>query len=302
MSTKSILRIYLARVVRRPRPWIVWYLLLTLPALFMVPLVAFPLRPWFRVPLWLEALDTRSLDALIESLMHPVASGGPLLALALIALPFAWLIVLALRLLTEGGVLATYALPDAPDWRGFGRACFRWLGSFLLMALLGTVIVAILVGLAIISVLLLRRTWRPVGLLFGVLAMSAIVIARFWMELSRAAAVVRDDRHVIRALRYGGRLLRRYPLPLLGLGAGTAIVRWLVILGSRRLVREVPLSWWLLTLFVQQIVQVVTMGLPLARKAGEVGWAVRLFDERPTTPSGAPAIKEDTTPATYSDV
>ncbi|MGC9347222.1 MAG: hypothetical protein ACP5JG_03695 [Anaerolineae bacterium] len=291
MASRRDLSVYLLRAFHRPRPWLVRYLLLTLPAVLLVPLIALPLLPWFRIPLWLEALETRSLDALVEVLAHSTVSGGPLLLFALLALPLLWLIVRALWLLTEGGVLVTYARSDAPSWREFGRACLRWFGSFLLMSLLGTLISLVLAAPTLVLTMLSRRAWPPLGIFLGVGGGALVAVVRFWMELGRASAVVRDDRHVIRALRYGGRLLTQRPLSLLGLAMSTGLLRWLVVFGARRVALEIPQPQWLLTLLFQQLVQVVTIWLPLIRKAGEVGWAVRVFGTELTSGNATPDMR-----------
>jgi hypothetical protein len=295
MVSRRGLAAYLLRTLRRPWPWLLRYLLLTLPAVLLVPLIALPLLPWFRVPLWLEGLETRSLDALVEVLTHQTAAGDPLLLVALLALPLLWLVVRALWLLIEGGVLVTYARPDPPSWRDFGRTCLRWFGSFLLMSLIGVFLTLVLAGPALVLAVLSLRAWRPLSVFFGIAGVVLIAAARFWVELGRATALVRDDRHVIRALRYGGRLLRQRPLPLLGLAMSTGLLRWLVFFGARRVALQIPQPWWLLTLLFQQFVQALTLWFPLIRKAGEVGWAVNVFGTELAPDTGTPDTTGDAT-------
>jgi hypothetical protein len=272
------LRAYLARVVRRPWPWILRYGLATVPAFLLAPLLLLPLASWFRLPLLLEALETRSLDLLLEVPMHrsQTAAQGPWLALAMLLVPVAWLVVRALAYGLEGGILATYAREEPPTARAFARACFRWFGSFLLLAALALVLIGTLSLLVGVLVVLARMLWRPLGTVVMIVGGLLIVAALVWFELARAAAVARDDRHVLRALRRAVRLVVQRPILLIALVGATLALRVGLALGARLVAGAIPVSWWLATLGVQQAIQVAIVGLNLVRKAGEVGLAIHL--------------------------
>lgn len=277
------LRRYLARVVRRPWPWVLRYLLATIPAFVLAPLLLLPLASWFRLPLLLEALETQSLDLLIEVLLRqPQASApqGPWLVLALLLVPVAWLVVWAITTLVEGGILATYVREAPPTARTFARACWRWFGSFLLLAIFAMLLIGTLSLVVVGVVVLARMLWRPLGTVVMIVGGVLVVAALVWFELARAAAVVQEDRHVLRALRQAARIAVQRPLSLVALTGVTLALRIGLSLGSRLVAGKLPFSWWLATLAVQQMLQVVIVGLTLARQAGEVGLAAVLSSPR----------------------
>jgi hypothetical protein len=282
-----VLRRYLARVVRRPWPWILRYLLATLPAFILAPLLLLPLASWFRLPLLLEALETRSLDLLLEVLVHQsqlATPQGPWLALALLLVPVAWVMVRVITTMVEGGILAAYAREAPLTARTFARACWRWFGSFLLLALLAALLIGTLSLAVVVVVVLARMLWRPLGVVAMIVGGVLIIAALIWFELARAAAVVKRDRHVLRALRQAARAAIQRPLPLVTLTVVTLALRIGIAFGSRLIANKLPFSWWLATLAVQQILQVAMVGLMLVRRAGEVGLAAQVAP--PETPGG----------------
>ena len=270
---------YVLRVVRRPWPWVLRYLLATVPALVLAPLIALPLRSWFRLPLLVEALNTRSLDLLIEVLVHPPAgtSLAPWLVLALLLAFLLWAIVGLLVLWTEGGVLASYVGPVRLSWREFAGASTRWFGSLLLLALLGTGLTVVCVGGIAGLAWLAQTVSRPVGIVVSVIGLAAAGVVRVEMQMARACVVVGEDRNVLRALREAWHTMLRRPLPLLALVIGALALRGLLAYGSGALIAHVPLSWWLLSLVIQQPVQMLVVGIGLARRAGEIGIAAAVL-------------------------
>ena len=153
----------LRRVVTRPLPWVFRYLISTIPAFVLAPLVMLSLRSLFRYPIVVQALKTGSADLLLEWLNHAPTDSAtpPALGLTLLLVPLAWLIVRVVWLWTEGGVLTTYVQDGRITARRFARACTSWFGPFLLLDLLGGVIVAVLIGLTAIIALVVNSVGRP---------------------------------------------------------------------------------------------------------------------------------------------
>ena len=122
-------------------------------------------------------------------------------------------------------------------------------------------------GVALIQALSL---WSSLGMVVcagGALASVGISVAA---ELARAAAVVGEDRNVRWAFGAAGRAAARRFWPLVALALGTLLLRVLLLLAQRALSGWIPISWWLLTLLVQQLLQIAITGVGLVRRAGEV--------------------------------
>jgi len=267
------LKAFLLRVVQRPWPWLLRYLLTALPAMATSVLLAFPLGPWFRLPLFLEALDRRSLDDLLEVLLHQPE--GPSIGFsfvgAMVLIPLIWLAVHLIGLWLEGGVLATYALLKAPTWRTFAEASSRWFGRFLLLALIGIALSVILTGGIAGAALLAGRVNRPLGIAAGIAGAAVVILAGAWVRLARAAMVVHEDGRVLHALGEAWRTIAHRPLVFLALVAGVLALRVLLTWLGGALGAVVPMRAWLLSLVIQQPVQMALVGAGLARRAAEVG-------------------------------
>lgn len=272
-------RLNLARALRRPRPWALRYVLVTLPSLALLLMFSVPLLPWFRLPLWQEAFQTRSLDGLLDVLMRPPVemAVSPLVALGMLALPLVWLVVRALMIWIEGGILITYTQAEAPTGREFARVSSRWFGPFLLLALIGTVLTVVVAALVFGIAALAGMTLGPTATVLLVLLVLLVGGVRLWMELGRVSAVVRSDRNVLHALRDGSRLFGRYVWTVLALGLGSLALRLLLLWLGQLFLANAPWTWWLMTLVFQQGLQVVLIAVPLMRKAGEVSLARNLF-------------------------
>ncbi|MBN1246696.1 MAG: hypothetical protein JXC32_03520 [Anaerolineae bacterium] len=281
MKTRTLFRHALVRVVRRPWPWLLRYLLALFPAALVAMLLLVPLRGWFRQPVVIEALETQSLDLLLDGLRAlPTASAvdGLLWLAGLLAVPVIWAALRLVWLWLEGALLTTYAADAPPSPRAFVRAGFRWLGTFLLIGLLLAAISAMLVVSAILLGLLARMVWRPLAMVIagaGAVLIAAMVL---YGELARTAAVVSGDKHAVRAFGRAASVVCRRPLSLLALILGTLVLRGLLFLAQRELSLAIPLSWWAATLIVQQAIQVAITGASLLRRAGEVGLAAKVLE------------------------
>ena len=264
-------------VVRRPWPWVIRYVGALVPALLVALMLLIPLRSWLSQPLVAEVLETRSLDFLVDALMNLSTGmeGGLLLPAGVVLIPLVWIGMRMLWLFLEGGVLVTYARPKRPTALEFLRACVDWFPSFLLISILAVLATCAVVGSAAVGVALIQALslWEPLAT--GVYAVGAVAVVGISVaaELARAAAVVGEDRNVWRAFSTAGRVVARRFVPLVALILGTLLLRVLLFLVQRALSGWIPLSWWLLTLLVQQLLQVTITGVGLLRRAGEVALA-----------------------------
>jgi len=247
------------------------------PALLVALMLLIPLRSWLSQPLVAEALETRSLDFLVDALMNlPIEMEDGLLLLAgAVLLPLVWIGMQMLWLLLEGGVLVTYARPKRPTVREFLRACVDWFPSFLLISIVAVLATGAVVGIAAAGLALIQALslWEPLAT--GLYAVGGVVVVGISVaaELARAAAVVGEDRNVWRAFGAAGGVVVRRFVPLVVLILGTLLLRVLLFLVQRALSGWIPISWWMLTLLVQQLLQVAITGLGLLRRAGEVALA-----------------------------
>ncbi len=266
-----------SRVYRRPWPWVIRYAGALIPALLVALMLVIPLRAWLSHPLVAEVLETRSLDFLVDALMSlPTEMEGGLLLLAGVALlPLIWIGMRMFWLLLEGGVLITYARPKRPTARAFLRACVDWFPSFLLISILEVLATGAVVAIAAASVALIQALSLWESLATGVYAVGAVAVVGISVaaELARAVAVVGEDRNVWRAFGAAGRVVARRFVPLVALILGTLLLRVLLFLVQRALSGWIPISWWLLTLLVQQLLQIAITGVGSVRRAGEVALA-----------------------------
>ncbi len=279
----------LRRVVTRPFPWLLRYLISTLPALLLAPLVMLPLRSLFRYPILTEALKTGSLDLVLELLNHPPSKSliPPTLVWVLLLIPLAWLVVRVVWLWTEGGVLVTYARDERITVRRFVQACTSWFGPFVLLGLLSGLAIGLLVGMTTVVAVLATALWRLLTVPVLVVGAVFVVGCWVWFELARVNAVVHGDRHVLRALGRATKVARRQAAPLVVLVLGVLVVRVALAVGSNALLSALSFSWWLPVLVIQQGVQILAVGLALSRRAGQVELTLRAM------PAAEPAAQAE---------
>jgi hypothetical protein len=269
------------RVARRPRGWVLRYLLTTVPALILALMLMVPLRPWFMSPLMIQALETRSLDHFLEAVQFigGQIAGGPLLALAMLLIPLGGLLVRVLWVFMEGGILATYAGSAPLSWHEFFRVSWRFFGSLLLLGVIwllstaGVVVATVAVGL------LARSLWYPLGVVVLSVGGVGLLLLWVWFSMARSVTVVRDERNVIRALRRAMHVIGQRPGGVLALVFITVALQWGLQGISRAGTAALPFSWWLPALVLQQFVAALAVGVTLARRAGEVGLAAQVFPQ-----------------------
>ncbi len=267
------LKTFLLRVVQRPWPWLLRYFLTALPAMAISVLLALPMGAWFRLPLFLDALDRRSLDDLLEVLLHQPE--GPSIGFsfvgAMVLIPLIWLAVHLIGLWLEGGILATYALPTAPTWRAFAAASSRWFWRFVLLAPIGIAICAVLAGGAAGVAWLAGMLNASLAIVAGLAGAAVVILAGAWVQLARAAMVVHEDGRIFHALGEAWCTIVHRPLVFLALVVSMLALRVLLTWLGGALGDVVPMRAWLLSLVIQQPVQVALVGAGLARRAAEVG-------------------------------
>jgi hypothetical protein len=246
--------------------------LVTVPSLLIVALVMFVLTPWFRRPLFADALASRSLDRLLDVLIH---GGGQLaqpvlLTVALLLVPVLWVGVRLVWLLLEGGVLVAYAQPAAPTWRQFLRASWRWWGPFLLMSGLRILTTVAVIALAIGVGVVLRLLGQAGEIPIAAVALVIVGLLSVWYSTARVVGVVCEERHVFRALAAAAKVLRTRGVQLIGIVVAVLSLRLLLVLGSEALVDALPTSTWAPAILIQQGVQILLVGLSLVQVAAVV--------------------------------
>ncbi len=279
----SSFTIYISRMFKRPRPWILGYFVLLLPAFLTVPLLAIPLLEWSHTSLFRAALEERSLDLLLDFLTGPLADmrfgaeaagmGSPLLLVGICGLLALWPLLKLLWVWFEGGTLVTYADLAPPSWERFWEGCRRYFGPFLLLNLLGLVAVILVGGVTVALSIGLARLSPVLGVAGFIVGGLLMAMLATWIETARAVAVAHDDRHIIHALRNAGGIFVAYPLAVLVLMGVSGGLYALLFGIHRRVVSWIPIPWWLLSFSVQQVYLIARLGVRLARQASEVGLA-----------------------------
>ncbi len=255
-----------------PRLWVIRYLLSFIPAALFSTAITLPL--WQNLPYSVtrSLAEQRDLDVLLDTFMHIQDSQINLLVplLAVFAACLAWLPVQLTAIWLEGGILFSYTSEKPVVWKSFHQACNRWFGFMFLSQISGNLILGvILIVTAGISVAV-RAILSP--LMWFVLGSGLIllVLLDFWFETARAIAVTRNDKHLGHALSHSARLFIQEPITLPAFGIGAVVCMAALLLMGRWLNAIIPGSWWLLSLFVSQLVQFIRHGMRLFRRGGEV--------------------------------
>ncbi|MFP4343480.1 MAG: LPXTG cell wall anchor domain-containing protein [Anaerolineales bacterium] len=255
------------RTIKRPRPLLLFYLVTALPALLAAVLITLPGLELARYPVFREALAERNLEFLVEGALP--ATGESVSLFAALGAMLVALGLLFVRAYLQGGTLLTYAAASPPSGREFLRGCNRWFGPFLLLNFLGSLL-ALIVLVAFGVVAALVSATLPLAILAAVTGLLVAGLVVLWIEVARATAVLRDDRHAGHALREGTRTLLRRPLPLLALALAGLLLQALLY-GVGLPGRSIPIPAWFLSLLFLQLINLVRLAVRLGRWAGEVG-------------------------------
>jgi len=273
--TTTLLKRTAKRVLTHPRPWILRYLILFVPALVFAVIITLPLWQNLPYPVIRSILDQREIDIILDALLH-AGDGNSNLLLPLVLTAVAclvWLPVQIASLWLEGGTLFSYTSAKPITWKVFFSACNRWFGFLLLFqclsALVTTGILITTVGITV----MMRALWTPLMWLVICCGMLLILYLSLWFETARAVAVTRNDKHVGHSLRDSARFIIREPAALSAFYiialAGMAVL----LLFQRWIASVIPASWWLLSLIVLQGLAYTRHGLRLFRRSGEVLFA-----------------------------
>lgn len=262
----------LRRVVRRPRAWILSYMLTTLLALILTAPMTLAWLPLTRHPIFSQILETRSLDALSDLATLGASYGGGIWSASalLLALPL-WVLARLLWTWLEGGTLAEYTAVQPLSWGAFARAGWRWFGGFLALNLIGAVLVGVIGGTALLLAIAAYMLTPTLGWTIGVAGLAVAGLVATWIEVARAVALSHNEHRVFHALSDAARALFRQAVPFASLAVGGLALYGLLYLAHRWLVEILPLRWWLATLLIQQAYTLLRLGIRLTRQAGQVG-------------------------------
>ncbi len=282
------LRATIAHVWRRPRAWVVFYLLVTLPATLVGLSQAAVWSPLLRSPVFTQALETRRLDFILDFLTCSLSEEALCLAVpqtgeslliwlfSICGLLLIWPLLGLLWVALEGAALASYAAPKPLTWPEFWRKARFWFGPFLLLNSLGL----LLAGLGLATLLAIgywvSGTYPTLGGYIRTLGWAWAGGIGTWVELMRAAAVSSGTRHLGAAAQQAWRTLQRHPSPLAGLVGGGLLLYGLLAFFYQQVIKRLPFSWWLAVLVVQQAYFILRLGVRLAREAGMVACAQTL--------------------------
>ncbi len=282
----------LTQVWRRPRAWVLFYLLVSLPAAGVGMLLTLAWMPLLRSPLLRWALETRRLDFALDfllgmplttqfELVHPY-NGLPTLgftALGVCGVLLIWPLFGLLWVALEGAALTSYAAPESISWRAFWQGAKRWFGPFLLLNSLGVVLAGLALAVLLGAGYALSGMYPTLGKYVSGLGWALAGGIGTLVELMRAAAVARDTRHPKALARCAFQALRQKPGAIAALVGGGLIAYGLLALAYRGLMAVLPFSWWLAVILVQQSYIALRLGVRLSREAGMVAWVQALNEE-----------------------
>ncbi len=265
------------RLLRHPRPWLLLYLLVSVPSPILALLIAGVSVPFARYPLLREVIGHHSLDAFIEMLLLlpkvslPGLREGSIATLIglcglLLVLPL-WPL---LRLWLEGGILYSYLREEAVPARHFWSACryhFPLFARLFVVELLGGIVVAIPF---ILAGYLALRLGPAIGRLARWVGLLSLLLFSLWFELARTAAVIEGERRLLAALKAAAGFLRRrgprFLLVLLGWGVGFALLS----LFWKGVTHLIPLTAWPFLLILGQLHLLLRLLLYLWRRVMEI--------------------------------
>jgi len=285
-------RATIARVWRRPRAWVLFYLLVTLPATLVGLLQAAIWSPLLRSPVFTQALETRRLDFALDFLLSaPLGEQFGLVVppkgteslgiwlFSVCGILLFWPMFGLLWVALEGAALASYAAPEPLSWPQFWRKARFWFGPFLLFNSLGLLVAGLALAALLAAGTGVAGTYPTLGGYIRTLGWALAGGIGTWVELMRAAAVSSGIRHLGMAARQAWRTLNRHPFTLAGLVGGGLLLYGLLAFFYQQAMRVLPFSWWPAVLVVQQAYLILRLGVRLAREAGMVACAQSLEHE-----------------------
>jgi len=183
----------------------------------------------------------------------------------------AWLLSSLPNVLLGGGVLLTYA-EGRFEWRRFLWGAWHWMLSFWVLALLWTLVSALVVAMGA-GLLILPGVASTTVLMIPILGSVALVYAALMaaFDYARVIAVADGTRNILAAFGRSIALVVRQPLPSLGLyGLMSVLGLALIPLYANIIVPVIPFEWGAVAIAAQQLLIVARLWIRLARWAGQL--------------------------------
>ena len=267
-----VLKQAFSRIWTHIRPWILRYSLSLGPALIFSFLITLSLRQTLSQPYISRIFEQRNIDIVFDALLH-IGDSETSLLLPLIMTVFACLVFLPVQIAfiwLEGGTLFSYTSAKPISWKDFHSACSQWFGFMLLISSISTLFAGSILIISIVIGLVARVLWSP--LIWGVIGAGVLFTVCFvlWLEIVRAVAVVRNERHLGRVLRYSSNLTIIKPLQLISLIVVSLASMTVLLWFQRWVSTSLPISWWLLSFVLLQALAYARHGVRLFRQSGGV--------------------------------
>ena len=275
----------LSRLSIHLRSWILRYCLSFCPALILSLILSMSFWQSFTHPYISHLIEQRNVDILFDALLN-IGEGEGSLLLPLIITVLVLLIWVPIQigfLWLEGGTFFSYISEKPNSWKEFSQASNRWFGFMLLNSSICTLTTGCILVLTLISALVVRLVWSPLMwcvIAAGVLLSICIVL---WFEVTRAVAVVHNERHMGRVFLGCLELFRQTPWQLVAIYAFSLCAMVFLLLIQQWVSVIVPVTWWLLSLLLLQALAFTRHGLRLFRYSGVVFLTQNTSDPDPVS-------------------
>ncbi len=174
-----------------------------------------------------------------------------------------------------GGLLLIYKESPQPFHLGrFLWGCWHWWSGFLLLGFVEMILFLFLIlpiGIAAgyLAVILGSFGWLVEAL---ILLLAGLFLALF--EIARVSMVINDRRNPFAGIWNAIQLIARHPFVLMGFYALTLLILLLLSVVFRLgFFPRLPLSWWLLVFFVQQVFVILRLWARSVRLWGGISLA-----------------------------
>jgi hypothetical protein len=279
-KTTAICKKAFTRFFTHTRPWITRYVFNMMTAMIFSLIITLSMWHLLSHPLVSVMLEQRSLDILLDILSNKNAEDNNLLLTFIIIgmTVLAWLPIQIVWIWLEGGILSSYASEKRLNWKAFFNACSQWFGFMLLLRSLYIVIFVIIITVTAVLVFLMLLLWVPPSWVFLTAGVLLLTILHLCMELFTTAAITTKHKNIFSVSRICLMLVKKIPGPLLIFYILTMSVTTFLLLIQRWVGIAVPMDWWLISLFLFQILVLTRQGLRLFRQSGEVIMVQRLTE------------------------
>jgi membrane protease YdiL (CAAX protease family) len=282
MSLSKFIRDGFTSATRIPAPLVIMFLVTLLLALGLTLPVAVTMNAWVGQRAIAREL-ARSFDGwlLVEPWLRTatgqvgVTPSDQAAAYVLLSMMgtmlVAWLVSSLPNILLGGGVLLTY-MDGHFEWRRFLWGAWHWMLPFWVLALLWTLVSALVVALGVGLLILpgvASTTVLMVLLLGSVALVYAVLMAIF--DYARVIAVADGTRNIFSAFGRAVGLIVRQPLPALGLYLFmSALGLALIPLYASVVAPIIPFEWGVAAVAAQQLFIIARLWTRLARWASQL--------------------------------